>query len=177
MCDFNINLLKHNSHDKTNNYVDNLLTQGFLPLITKPTRITSTSATLIDHIYRNNICKASISGIILTDVADHFGIFYCVKCKPTQSKNAIIKKRSFSERNVNLFKSYLDEMNFTQILQINCPNEAYNNFIVMYKEAFEKAFPLLDKIPNSKYTKRESWMTTGLLTSSRTNSKLFVKTN
>jgi hypothetical protein len=175
MGDFNIDLLKYNSHDKTNNYVDNLFTQGFLPLITKPTRVTSTSATLIDHIYTNNICKASISGIILTDVADHFGIFYCVQCKPTQSKNAIIKKRSFSERNVKLFKSYLDEMNFTQILQINCPNEAYNNFIVMYKEAFEKAFPLLDKRPNSKYTKREPWMTTGLLTSSRTKSKLFVK--
>ena len=115
MGDFNIDLLKYNSHDKTNNYVDNLFTQGFLPLITKPTRVTSTSATLIDHIYTNNICKASISGIILTDVADHFGIFYCVQCKPTQSKNAIIKKRSFSERNVKLFKSYLDEMNFTQI--------------------------------------------------------------
>jgi len=60
MGDFNVDLLKYNSRDKTNNCVDNLFTQGLLPLVTKPTRVTSTSATLIDHIYTNNICKASI---------------------------------------------------------------------------------------------------------------------
>lgn len=175
MGDFNIDLLKYNSHDKTNDYVDNLFTQGFLPLITKPTRVTSISATLIDHIYTNDICKTSTSGIILTDIADHFGIFYCVLGKPTHSANISTKKRSFSDINVKSFKNHLTEINFTQILHITCPNEAYNNFITMYKEAFEKAFPLVTKIENSKYTKREPWMTTGLLTSSRNKSKLFQK--
>jgi len=32
--------------------------------------------------------------------------------------------------------SYLDEI--THILQTNCPNEACTNFIVIYREAFEK---------------------------------------
>ena len=145
MGDFNIDLLKYNSHEKTNDYVDNLFTQGFMPLITKPTRVTSTSATLIDHIYTNNISKASTSGIILTDVTDHFGILYCVRCKPTHAANITTRKRSFSVNNVKLFKSHLDEINFNQILEINCPNEAYNNFIALYKEAFEKAFPLVEK--------------------------------
>ena len=131
MGDFNIDLLKYNSNDETKHYVNFLFTEGFLPLITKITWVTSTSATLNDHIYTNKICKASISGIILTYVAAHFGTFYYLKFKPTHSANSTIMKRSFSDKHFNLFRSYLDEMNFTLILQTNCPNEAYNNFIVM----------------------------------------------
>ena len=36
------------------------------------------SATLIDHIYSKLTCRETLSGIILTDVADHFGTFYIV---------------------------------------------------------------------------------------------------
>ena len=48
MGDMNIDLLQCQSHIKTNDYLDNLFSNGF---DTKPTRITSHSATLIDHIY------------------------------------------------------------------------------------------------------------------------------
>ena len=50
MGDFNIDLLKVNIHAKTNEFVNDLISQGFLPKITRPTRITPHSATLIDHI-------------------------------------------------------------------------------------------------------------------------------
>ena len=53
MGDMNIDLLQCQSHMKTNDYLDNLFSNGFIPEITKPTRITSHSATLIDHIYTN----------------------------------------------------------------------------------------------------------------------------
>ena len=52
----NIDLLKFSTHDKTNYYIETLFTKGYLHLlITKPTRVTSHSATLIDHIYTNKI--------------------------------------------------------------------------------------------------------------------------
>ena len=51
MGDFNIDLLKVNIHAKTNEFVNDVISQGFLPKITRPTRITPHSATLIDHIY------------------------------------------------------------------------------------------------------------------------------
>ena len=50
-----------------------------LPTITKPTRVTQTSATLIDHFYTNDITGNGSSGIIINDVADHFGTFYISK--------------------------------------------------------------------------------------------------
>ena len=75
MGDMNIDLLQCQSHIKTNDYLDNLFSNGFVPEITKPTRITSHSATLIDHIYTNKPDFTFSSGIILTDISDHFGTF------------------------------------------------------------------------------------------------------
>ena len=74
MGDFNIDLLKVNLHAKTNEFVNDVISQGLLPNITRPTRITPHTATLIDHIYSNDNRPTSqndISGIIITDVADH----------------------------------------------------------------------------------------------------------
>ena len=49
---------------------------GFLPTITKPTRITHTTATLIDYIYIKTSKPIKIaSGIIIHDISDHLPIF------------------------------------------------------------------------------------------------------
>ena len=55
MGDFDINLLNYDHNAETRYYVDTMYSNAFLPLITKPTRITPTSATLIANIYSNNI--------------------------------------------------------------------------------------------------------------------------
>ena len=52
MGDFNIYLLiKFATHPKTNDCIDNVIAQGFIPHTTNPARITSTTATVIDHLY------------------------------------------------------------------------------------------------------------------------------
>ena len=48
--DFNLDLLKYHESDHVKNYIDMLFLSGFLQLILKPTRCTSNTATLIDHI-------------------------------------------------------------------------------------------------------------------------------
>ena len=53
--DFNVDLLKNNIHTSTNNFLDMMYSLGMYPLIPKPTRITSTSATHIDNIFTNEI--------------------------------------------------------------------------------------------------------------------------
>ena len=176
MGDFNIDLLKFGSHCKTSDYLDNIFSHGFIPTITKPTRVTKNSATLIDHIYSNNISTSTTSGIIITDVADHFGTFYSVCDEKRSSKSIQYKKaRFYTENNLLNFKKLLDDTDFSHILQINCPNESFNKFISKYKNAFDKAFPLKSVKINNKYIKREPWITPGLLTSSRTRTKLLTK--
>jgi hypothetical protein len=175
MGDFNIDLLKYNLHEKTKDYIDNIFSRGFVPLISKPTRVTTSSASLIDHMYTNSIPKTTMTGIIINDVADHFGIYHIEKKTPTHKRQIIRQKRNFSEANLEIFKGSLNETDFTPIFQLDCPNEAYNKFIELYNTSFNNSFPLKRFIPNKKYNKIEPWMSAGLLTSLRNKSKLLKK--
>ena len=57
--DCNLDLLKHESHSVTAQFSESLFALGFLPMITKPTRITAHSTTLIDNIFTNNTTISS----------------------------------------------------------------------------------------------------------------------
>ena len=69
MGDMNIDLLKYHSHQQTERYLDMIYSLDLLPVITKPTRITNHTATLIEHIYTNNVNRLT-SGIV-TVKRDH----------------------------------------------------------------------------------------------------------
>ena len=73
--DFNIDLLKSDKHNPTKVFIDQLFGAGYYPLITKPTRITITSYTLIDNIYTNELCVPIDNGILVNDISDHLPIF------------------------------------------------------------------------------------------------------
>ena len=71
--DTNVNLLKCTEHQPSSYYFDILLSHGLIPMITVPTRVTHSSATLIDHIFVNE-AQAGISqaGTIRTSMTDHY---------------------------------------------------------------------------------------------------------
>ena len=71
--DMNYNLINIDQHVHTKSYYDLLTAASFKTLITKPTRITETNATLIDHMWTNDLRNTSVnkSHIILTDITDH----------------------------------------------------------------------------------------------------------
>ena len=76
-----INILKQEPCDYANRFTEQLFTSSYFPLITKPTRITHHTATLIDKIFTNDTEKidSSINGIIFSDISDHLPIVYiCV---------------------------------------------------------------------------------------------------
>ena len=59
MGEFDIDLLKEEIYRKIHDYLNMILSYSMLPTITKPTRITENSATLIDNILTNNYDVAS----------------------------------------------------------------------------------------------------------------------
>ena len=70
--DLNLNILNDHSRTIANEYLSMLAGNGLFPLITKPTRITQESATLIDHIFTSAIANPIFPGITLSDIIDHF---------------------------------------------------------------------------------------------------------
>ena len=69
--DFNVNLLNYNEHNQTNEFLDSVASNSFIPLILQPTRITSHSNTLIDHIFSNVIEPDITSGNLTVTISDH----------------------------------------------------------------------------------------------------------
>ena len=75
MGDFDIDLLKYNYCNFSTEFFNQFSSSGYMPLITKPTRITKSTATLID-IFTNNLSKMEhLNGTLLNDISDHFPIF------------------------------------------------------------------------------------------------------
>lgn len=74
MGDFNVNLLQCESNNQFHDFLNLLLSFSLMPLITKPTRVTDTSCTLIDNIFCN-VQPFPDSGIIVSDISDHFPVY------------------------------------------------------------------------------------------------------
>ena len=51
--DYNIDLLQHYIHIPASDFLDTMFSDRFMPLINKPTRVTSTTAAIIDNIFTN----------------------------------------------------------------------------------------------------------------------------
>ena len=66
--DFNVNLLNYNEHNQTNEFLDSLASNLYIPLILQQTRITSHSNTLIDNIFSNAIDPDIISSNLTTTI-------------------------------------------------------------------------------------------------------------
>ena len=52
-------------------FFNNLITVGFFPKITLPTRFTEQSSSLNDNVFSNNIDERESSGILLNQISDH----------------------------------------------------------------------------------------------------------
>ena len=70
--DFNADLIKYDHHPGVSQFYDNVSAHGFRPLILQPSRISSTSDTLIDNIFTNDLSCFSKGGNITTSISDHF---------------------------------------------------------------------------------------------------------
>ena len=109
--DFNLNLLKMNSSDYVNDFVTQMYASSFYPLITKPTRITKYTATLIDNIFVNNVSKICKKGIIISDLSDHLPIF-CTTNQAFETTTQTEKnKRIVNKRYINQLKEHISKIN------------------------------------------------------------------
>ena len=163
--DFNLDLLKFETHIKTNEFIENSLTNGFLPLITKPTRVTHASCTLIDNILSNTCNNTLESGVILNSISDHFPIFH-VTCQ-TQKKE---KPKSFISRDIttekiNQFNEMLSMNIWENVLNDLNPQSSFDKFYEEFDSAFNLYFPIREVRFNKNIHKIEGFMTGGLMIS------------
>ena len=75
MADFNIDLLKIDTNGQTTDFIHGMFASAFYPTISRPTRVTQQTATLIDNTITNMHEYPVTSGILYNDISDHFPVF------------------------------------------------------------------------------------------------------
>ena len=153
----------------TQTFVNLMHSYGLFNVINKPTRVTQTSSTLIDHIWTSNINQYVWSGIIYEKISDHFPVssFYNIDSQ-ARSVNQHIKAingnyierqyRVFSDNNINNFNNDLLNVDWTLVTCSSNPNVVYQNFFTLISALFNKNFPLVKstfKIDNKPYIDNE----------------------
>ena len=98
--DHNMDLLKCSENHKTQKFLDCNLENKMMPCITKPTRITHSSATLIDNIFcdmeLHNLCY---SNIVINDISNHLpGLTVFENILPTIGLEKSTRKRKLTEK-------------------------------------------------------------------------------
>ena len=125
---------------------------GYMPLITKATRITYHSKTLIDHIYTNTPEKLIKSGICLADITDHLPCF-CTFSSAITFYNQQHYFRDFSTFRNNEFTAGLKKMSFVN----SVINKSMNNIIKALQSLSDKHAPI-KKVSQSKKKTTEQAM-------------------
>ena len=154
--DFNIDLLKTDSDDKTSEFYNFLSGFGFRPLILQPTRVQtttrSTSASLIDNIFVNDFENISTGGNITATISDHFPQFCSIPGffgTPDKPPKVDRFGRSFKNFSHIEFTNEIKSINWTDLFRGKNTNQCISVFV-------EKIDRLMDEMaPLKKLTKRE----------------------
>lgn len=179
--DFNLDLLKIHERQIFNDYFDTVLSCGYIPKITLPTRITNNSGTLIDNFF----CKISnefantTAGILTYKLSDHQPIFICLDYLETSKKYPkYVKVNNRSVLAVQNFKIFLQRQifisDFSHDLSID-PNLNYDKLNNIIKHGLDTCMPSkLVRYKKHKH-KNNKWITIGLIKSISFRDKLYAK--
>ena len=175
--DFNINLLEHQTHPDTGNYLATIQSLNYIPTICRPTRFPEGNQrgneSLLDHIYVN-FSLPCITGIFHYDITDHLPIFINILLpQKHDNMNYKIKFRIFNEANKALFTRGLCNLDWENLLSADVSVD--QNFELFYNEfynLYNRCFPVTSKLISNRRIKNP-WITTGLLTSIKRKSTMY----
>ena len=86
---YNLDLIKHETHHPTENFLDIMYVNYSIPLINRLTTITGESSTLIDNIFLNSLIvnDHQVTEMLETDITDNYIIFHILSLKVEKSCN------------------------------------------------------------------------------------------
>ena len=173
--DFNADLLKIESHEDTIYFYNVLIFNGFRPLILQPTRVTASSATLIDNIFINNMAVSSSGGNITTTISDHFSQFTSLNIQPTKMKNQDRWGRSYRNFDDNEFDKALIEIDWKSLFHDKNCDEKVEIFLKHITCLLDKMAPFKKLSKKEIELKQKPWLTSGILKSMKTRDNLYKK--
>jgi len=139
--DSNINLHGIQNDPLATNYLNTIISSGFLQVITKSTRIQGNSHSLIDHILIKENLHERCHGTIVSDLSDHFINFHQINSSTEKSKQTLHTSRKITLDNMNRFKSLLLGTDWSRVSDSGTVDVAFDEFWKEFGQLYELCFP------------------------------------
>ena len=165
--DHNLDFLKAGKHDTTQSFVDLNLEVGLFPTITRPTRITHTSATLIDNIMiSKDLYDAHCIGILLSDLSDHLPCLLTISNTKKSKQEPMYRTIcDTSDKALKCLNNDLKGINWN--IALDNVDELFNDFHSKVQQQIEKHCPEKSIRLSPKSIRKEPWLTKGIINSSK----------
>ena len=179
MGDFNINLLKTDTNNAYNLFLNTMTSHNYSPYILQPSRLQA--KTLIDNIFINSLQYHSSSGNLLIELSDHLVQYLILEEFHKENKKKpepnILKRdfRNFNER--EFFDEVINKTDWDEVCNLdgNDPNQACKQFYDTIN------FHLDEFAPYRKLTRKEleltqkPWITNSILKKCKQRNALLKK--
>ena len=183
--DFNFNLLNISTHKLTKDYFDTFTSHSFNTIITKPTRITDRSETIIDHIWTNIDGYSDNNNnkgyIYVTDLSDHLPCIATLDYKTIKHIGyRTVLSRQITDNTLELFRKNIQMKRNALLFHCNNPyintDEQYNDFFSHFQLIYDESFPLKKRKVHSK-TLSKPWITENLQKQIERRNQAFSRRN
>ena len=158
-----------------NQFVENILSNNFIPQITLPTRIKEKTATLIGNIFTNSYKYNSnrVFGHITTYISDHLPQFLIIENLKQSSfkQNPPISIRDYKNFNEEAFKTELCELDCSFVTENNDINLSFKTFLHFINRISDKHVPI--KTVKKREIISKPWITRGIKTSMKKKDKFY----
>ena len=162
--DFNIDLLKLDKNKASQEFLDSSLECKLLPTVTKPTRVTHSTATLIDNVFLSENLTRSYKTILLTDdISDHVSVVTSLQNRRVgkKTKRLKIETRDVNPSIVQLINKDLMETDWDFLHPLDT-NTAFNMFHNNLQRCIDKHAPIKTFYVSQKKRIRDPWITSGM---------------
>ena len=175
--DHNLDLLKSHLNQPTNDFIELNLDRELIPCITKPTRITNKSATLIDNILIGRLLQRNYTSfVVIEDISDHFACLVVLKDQNKSIKGPkYIKTQNLDDLKIANIVISFQEYNWKEILGSLNADEGFNIFHSILITTIDKIAPETEIRLSKSKTPRDPWITKGLLQSIQKQKKLYLE--
>ena len=176
--DHNLDFLKSESHCGTSQFIQHNLDFNLIPTITRPTRVTRNSATLIDNIMvSQSLCGRYASGILVDDISDHMPTICVIRSLKGAGKDPIqIKSRNTRPRNMAALKRHLQAYDWRTLLLTPDVNSTMVKLHETIQFEINLCIPEVTRTLKRKQLRREPWITDSLKLSIDKSKRLYHKT-
>ena len=176
--DQNIDLLKSNEHTNTRKFLDIILDSGLWPVITRPTRITQRSATLIDNIYiSKNLQHKFDSAILVDDISDHLPLVALLRqTKITDMSPIEFMSHSLNNTKISRIHLKLHTTDWNGLLNSDDINDNTNRFMSELEAVMNTEAPLQTIRISGKRCYKKPWIMKGIEAAAKKNRCLYKPT-